>query len=70
MYASTSSGFKNRIDATILSEDFRREFNEVRPHSNLGGLTPAEIMRQLSTIALKAAVSCEKLAAKTVGKSP
>jgi putative transposase len=37
--------FKNRIDAKILSEDFRREFNEVRLHSNLGRLTPAEIKR-------------------------
>jgi putative transposase len=28
--------FKNRIDAKILIEDFRRQFNEVRPHSSLG----------------------------------
>lgn len=34
--------FKNRIDAKILIEDFRRQFNEVRPHSSLGNLTPAE----------------------------
>jgi putative transposase len=49
--------FKSRIDAKILSEDFRHEFNEVRLHSDLGWLTPAEIKRQLSTITLKAAVS-------------
>lgn len=32
--------FKNRIDAKILIEEFRREYNEVRPHSSLGQLTP------------------------------
>jgi putative transposase len=41
--------FKNRIDAKILIEDFRREFNEIRPHSSLGQLTPAEFKRQLAT---------------------
>ena len=34
--------FKNRIDAKILIEGYRREYNEVRPHSSLGQLTPAE----------------------------
>jgi putative transposase len=34
--------FKNRIDAKILIEQFRRQFNETRPHSSLGNLTPAE----------------------------
>lgn len=41
--------FKNRIDAKILIEEFRREFNEVRPHSSLGQLTPAEFKQKLST---------------------
>jgi putative transposase len=40
--------FKNRIDAKILIEDFRRQFNEIRPHSALGNLTPAEFKRRLS----------------------
>src|ERR1700733_6177364 len=30
--------FKNRIDAKILIEEFRRQFNETRPHSALGNL--------------------------------
>lgn len=34
--------FKNRIDAKVVIEGFRREYNEVRPHSSLGQLTPAE----------------------------
>jgi len=41
--------FKNRIDAKILIEEFRRQFNETRPHSALGNLTPAEFKRNLST---------------------
>jgi putative transposase len=40
--------FKNRIDAKILSEDFRRGYNEVRPHPSLGQLTPAEFKQKLS----------------------
>jgi putative transposase len=40
--------FKNRIDAKILIDEFRRQFNEVRPHSSLGQLTPLEFKRKLS----------------------
>jgi putative transposase len=49
--------FKNRIDAKILIEDFRRQFNEVRPHSALGSLTPAEFKRKLSTTNSDQAIS-------------
>jgi putative transposase len=41
--------FKNRTDAKILIEQFRREYNEVRPHSSLGKLTPNEFKQTLST---------------------
>jgi putative transposase len=41
--------FRNRIDAKITIEQFRRQYNEVRPHSSLGNLTPAEFKQQLST---------------------
>jgi len=41
--------FKNRFDAKILIEEFRREYNEVRPHSSLGQLTPAEFKHRVST---------------------
>jgi hypothetical protein len=61
---------KNRIDAKISSEDFRRGCNKVGPHSNLRRPAPAEVKRQLSAITLKAAVSWARSAAKTVGKSP
>jgi len=40
--------FRNRIDAKITIEQFRRQYNEVRPHSSLGQLTPAEFKQQLS----------------------
>ena len=34
--------FRNRIDAKVSIETWRRHYNEVRPHSSLGYLTPAE----------------------------
>jgi len=39
--------FISRIDAKIVIEDWRRHYNEVRPHSSLGQLTPAEFKQQL-----------------------
>jgi putative transposase len=49
--------FKNRIDAKVLIEEFRRHFNEVRPRSSLGQLTPAEFKRRLSTTNPETAIS-------------
>ena len=40
--------FKNRIDAKVAIEDWRRMYNEVRPHSSLQNLTPSEYARRLS----------------------
>ena len=40
--------FKSRVDAKVMIEEFRRQFNEVRPHSSLGQLTPLEFKRKLS----------------------
>lgn len=40
--------FRNRTDARIVIENWRRHYNEVRPHSSLGNLTPAEFKQQLS----------------------
>ncbi len=42
-------GFKNRIDAKVVIENWRRQYNRVRPHSSLNNLTPAEYARRLST---------------------
>ena len=33
--------FRNRVDAKVSIEEWRRHYNEVRPHSSLGYLTPA-----------------------------
>jgi len=34
--------FRNRLDARVTIEQWRRHYNEVRPHSSLAYLTPAE----------------------------
>jgi len=34
--------FRNRVDAKVGIEQWRRHYNEVRPHSSLGSLTPVE----------------------------
>jgi len=34
--------FRNRVDAKVGIEQWRQHYNEVRPHSSLGYLTPAE----------------------------
>ena len=41
--------FRNRFDAKIVIEEFRRQFNEVRPHSSLEQLTPLEFKQKLSS---------------------
>lgn len=46
--------FKNRIDAKILIEQFRREYNEIRPHSSLGQLTSLQFKQTLSTTTVEA----------------
>jgi putative transposase len=39
--------FSNRMDAKIFIENWQRHYNEVRPHSSLGNLTPSEFKQQL-----------------------
>ena len=38
----TLQWFRNRVDAKVATEQWRRHYNEVRPHSSLGYLTPLE----------------------------
>jgi putative transposase len=38
--------FANVAEARVLSEGFRREYNQERPHQSLGYLTPAEFKQQ------------------------
>ena len=46
--------FRNRTDATIVIEQWRRDYNTVRPHMSLGSLTPAEFKATASTTARSA----------------
>ena len=38
--------FESLLEAQVLAEDFRIEYNTYRPHSSLGQLTPAEFAEQ------------------------
>ena len=38
--------FRSRSEATAIIETWRRHYNEVRPHSSLGYLTPHEFSKQ------------------------
>ena len=49
--------FKNRIDAKMVIDNWRRHYNEVRPHSSLENLTPYEFKKRLSTQGPKEAMS-------------
>ncbi len=49
--------FRNRIDAKIVIESWHRHYNEVRPHSSLGQLTPIEFKKTLSQPIPEAAIS-------------
>jgi putative transposase len=50
--------FRNRIDAKIVIEQFRRQYNQVPPHSSLGNLTPEQFKQQvLSTNQPQQAIS-------------
>ncbi len=41
--------FKNRIDAKVVIEGWRKRYNGVRPHSSLNNLTPLEYVERIST---------------------
>ena len=41
--------FRNRLEAKVTIEDWRKRYNKTRPHSSLGYLTPIEFKRSLTT---------------------
>lgn len=45
------------IDAKIVIESWRRHYNQVRPYSSLGNLTPAEFKKQRLQFSLHGAIS-------------
>ena len=42
--------FRSRDEAKVLVESWRRHYNEVRPHSSLGSLTPRQFINQSSKV--------------------
>jgi putative transposase len=48
--------FRNRVEAVVLIEQWRREYNAVRPHSSLENLTPLEFARKVESRTPEAAV--------------
>ena len=48
--------FKSRADARVLIEDWRKEFNAVRPHASLGQLTPLEFARKVQATEQREAI--------------
>jgi putative transposase len=49
--ASIPAGLLNLADAKEGIELWRRDYNEVRPHSSLGNLTPMEYIEKLRGVA-------------------
>ncbi len=41
--------FTNRREAKVLIDLWRREYNDVRPHSSIGYLTPTAFRRQITS---------------------
>ena len=41
--------FRSRAEAKVIIETWRRHFNEVRPHSSLGYMTPTEFVASITT---------------------
>lgn len=54
--------FRNRADAKVSIEEWRRHYNEVRPHSSLGYLTPAEFKATLAATITAGARRLRRLA--------
>ena len=41
--------FRSRAEAKVIIETWRRHFNDERPHSSLGYMTPAEFVASITT---------------------
>ena len=65
--------FRSRAEAKVVIETWRRHYNEVRPHSSLGYLTPAAFVARLkehdaapATVTGRTVALCEASAAHPV----
>ncbi len=48
--------FRNRIEAKVVIEDWRQDYNTVPPHSSLGYATPEAFARKQTTSLLTGAI--------------
>ncbi len=62
--------FLSRAQAKVVIEAWRRHFNEVRPHSSLGYLTPAEFAAKLRHTSAAPASATGRDAARHGGSAP
>lgn len=47
--------FRSRTEAKVVIEDWRRTYNEVRPHSRLGKMTPGAYARMVGNTSTQGA---------------
>ena len=62
--------FLSRAEAKVVIEAWRRHYNEVRPHSSLGYLTPAEFAASIQQINAAPASATGRSAARCRGFAP
>ena len=67
--------FRSRAEAKVVIEQWRRHYNEVRPHSSLGYLTPAAFTAQVARTAPRDATGrdaavCGASASRPVASPP
>ena len=48
--------FRNRIEAKVVIEQWRRHYNQVRPHSSLAYMTPMEFKKQRCSTEISGAI--------------
>ena len=65
-----SSRFRDVVQAKFVIEAWRRHYNEVRPHSSLGYLTPAEFAAKLEQTNAAPASATGRDAARHGGFAP
>ena len=62
--------FLSRAEAKVIIEAWRRHYNEVRPHSSLGYLTPTEFVTKLEADDAAPASATGRDAARHGGFAP
>ena len=55
MTLSTLEWFRSRTEAKVVIENWRKLYNEVRPHSSLGKMTPGAYARMVDNTSTQGA---------------